>query len=239
MKKFLLFLILLPMLGFTQSKNVLSTFRVFPVPGKALEFKKALTAHIAKYHTTERKWRVFEVMSGPEAGAYLFIEGPQTWDEIEKSPKTTDAHTTDWDKTVEVFVSKTTNTDYLAFQEANSTVKQTDYVDNIILNHQVIATGMVEKAWNLMDKMKKVWVDGNESMAVYTAVASGEPTIVTSRRLKTGLKELDPSFSKPMAERYTAANGAGSWSEYLEAYSKAFSLRWSEHLQARPELSSK
>jgi hypothetical protein len=239
MKKLIFLLLFIPVIGFSQSAKVITSWRVFPTPGKTLEFKKALQAHMAKYHTTDRKWRIFEIMSGPDAGAFHFTEGPMSWDDMDKQAANTDAHTTDWDKTVEVFVSKTTNTGYSVYSENLSTAAQGDITKDIILTHMYVNPGMVGSATALVEKMKKAWVLGNESIAVYNTSASGEPQMVISRRLKTGLKEMDPSFMKSMPDRYREANGPNSWAEYSEEYAKAFSSRWSEHLQLRTDLSSK
>jgi hypothetical protein len=237
MKKVLLLLMFIPVLAFSQTKEVIGTFRVFPVPGKALEFKKALTAHVAKYHTTERKWRIFEVMTGPDAGAFHFVEGPSSWDSWEKAPQNTDAHITDWDKTVEVFVSKTTNSGYTTYNADMSTGKQSDYANNIILTHMYVSSGKISKAWDLVEKMKKAWELGNQSVAVYSTSFSGEPQIVTSRRLKNGLKELDAPDT--FADNYRKANGVNSWGDFMSSYEEAISSRWSEMLMFRADLSSK
>jgi hypothetical protein len=87
--------------------------------------------------------------------------------------------------------------------------------------------------------MKPAWTAGNESIAVYRVVASGEPQIVTVSRLKEGLKELDSSFRKPFPERYNEANGANAWMNFMKDYSNAVERRWSELLFYRADLSSK
>ena len=69
MRKIFLLCMLVPLLGISQNKTVISTFRVTPKPDKVVEFEKALAAHAQKYHTGDLKWRVFEIQSGPEAGA--------------------------------------------------------------------------------------------------------------------------------------------------------------------------
>ena len=239
MRKICMLLMFIPVFGFAQTKNISHTMRIFPAEGKIVELEKALAAHVQKFHTTEVRWRVYEIQTGPDAGGYQLNDGPLTWDDFDKRPKFNDAHQADWNKTVAIFISKTGTTSYVAYNEENSTVQLTDYSDKIVLNHMFISPGMVSRAWALIAKMKKPWADGNESIAVYSTVASGEPQIITSRRLKGGLKELDPSFNKPMAERYRTANGVDSWNDYMEEYAKAFSSRWSEMLLFRPDLSSK
>ena len=83
MRKLFLFCMLLPLLGVSQTKNVVSVTRVVPKVDKVLEFEKALTAHAQKYHTGDWKWRVFEIQSGPEFGAYHITEGPLSWEAVD------------------------------------------------------------------------------------------------------------------------------------------------------------
>jgi hypothetical protein len=102
-----------------------------------------------------------------------------------------------------------------------------------------IKPGMTNKATELVKKLKKVWVAGNESVAVYNVSLSGPPQIVTVTRLKQGLKELSPGFRKPMAERYNEVHGQGAWEYYLKDYAETFESRWNELLNFRADLSSK
>ena len=98
---------------------------------------------------------------------------------------------------------------------------------------------MINGVLDLQSKMRKVWQGGNESVAVYQAVTSGAPEIVSVTRLKNGLKELADGYRKPMPERYNAAFGAGAWDTYLADYAKCVDNRWSELLSFRADLSTK
>jgi hypothetical protein len=99
--------------------------------------------------------------------------------------------------------------------------------------------GMIGHLRDMAAKMKKAWIAGNESVAVYEPMFSGEPQIAIVTRLKGGLKELADGYRKPMAERYNAANGEGSFDYYLMDYAKYVESRWSEILSYRADLSSK
>ena len=79
MKRLLLLLLLLPVIGMSQTKNVINLFRIFPKIDKSLEFEKAFKAHAEKYHTGDRRWRVYEIQTGPDAGGFLVLEGPLSW----------------------------------------------------------------------------------------------------------------------------------------------------------------
>lgn len=239
MKKMFLFLMLLPCLGFSQEKNVVSADRVFPKPDKAAEFEKALTAHAQKYHTGNWKWRVFEIISGPDFGGFHITEGPNSWTTIDTRGAISKEHTADWNKNVGPVITEKGGSDFGTFNEEFSTVQLTDYADNIIIVHTFLKPGQIDKFKEELKKSKAAWAAGNESVAVYESFASGPPQITIVYRLKNGLKELEKDFRKPMKERYEAANGAGTWDAYLKVYADCVDSRWSEMLKYRADMSSK
>ncbi len=238
MKKIFLFCQLIPLIGLGQG-TVVSTFRVFPKIDKTIEFEKAFAAHAQKFHTGDWKWRVLSIESGPDAGGFHVVEGPLTWDQFDKRGNLGDAHTADWAKNVMPFTADRGTSGYSEYSADLSNVAITDYTDKIIITHMYPKSGMINQATDLVKRLKKVWQASGENVAVYRSVASGAPQIVTVARLKGGLKELAEGFRKPMAERFDAANGAGSWTQYLADYATAIDNRWSEMLFLRADLSSK
>ncbi len=239
MKKILIFLLLVPVLGMSQTKNVLNSFRVYPKPEKVSEFGKALANHAQKFHTGDWKWRVWSIESGPDAGGFMVTEGPNSWETMDKRGDISDQHTADWDNNVSPLTTSRGASDYLAFKADLSTVEMTDYADKIVITHMTARPGQVAATEELIKKLKKVWEGGKESIAVYSIVASGDPGYVTVSRLKNGLKELADGYRKPFPERYNDANGADSWNSYLKDYANAVEKRWSELLIYQPDLSSK
>jgi len=87
--------------------------------------------------------------------------------------------------------------------------------------------------------VQKAWQAGGESVAVYRAVGSGEPSYIYTTRLKQGYKELAKGFRKTLKERYNTINGEGSFDAWLKDYADVVEKRWSELLVYKPELSSK
>lgn len=239
MKKIFLFLMLAPLLAAGQNKNVISSFRVTPKTDKLVEFDKALAAHAQKYHSGDWKWRVFEVQSGPESGAFHVTEGPTSWDAMDGRGQISTEHQLDWDKNVAPLTTGEGGSSYGTFNADMSTVQLTDYADKIVIAHMYPKPGMIIQMTDLIKKMKKVWEAGNESVAVYNVVNSGEPQVSLVTRLKAGLKELDPSFRKSFSERYNAIYGEGTWNYWLEDYAKCVEKRWNEMLFYRADLSSK
>lgn len=240
MKKLLFLLLLVPVLGMSQTKNVISTFRAFPKVDKVLEFEAAMAAHAQKYHTGDWRWRVFEITSGPDAGGYHITEGPTSWTAFDTRGNLGTEHNNDWNRNVAIYLTDRQGlTGYSVFQDSLSTVALTDFATNIIITHIYPKPGMIVQVRELIEKQRKVWQAGNESVAVYNVTNSGAPQFSAVARLKGGLKELEPGFRAPFPERFDAINGAGSWDYYLEDYYKYVEKRWSEMLTLRPDLSSK
>ncbi|MFI5131463.1 MAG: hypothetical protein ACHQFX_15785 [Chitinophagales bacterium] len=239
MRKIFLLCMLVPLLGISQNKTVVSTFRVTPKPDKIAAFQKALAAHAQKYHKGDWKWRVFEVQSGPEYGAFHVTEGPNSWAGMDGRGDISKEHQMDWDNNVSPLTTGNGGASYSEFNADMSTVQLTDYADKIVIGHLFPKPGMIVKMTDMLKKLKKVWEAGNESVAVYNAVHSGDPQIATVTRLKGGLKDLDPSSSKTTGERYNAIYGAGAWDSWLADYANCVEKRWNEILFYRADLSSK
>lgn len=240
MKKLFIFFMLIPFLGFTQTKNVVTADRVFPKPDKAAEFEKAIASHALKFHTGNWKWRVYQIMSGPDYGGFHIVEGPNSWATLDTRGNISKEHTDDWNKMVAPYITDRGNTSVSTFNEELSMVKVTDYADNIIITHIYLKPGLIDKFKEELKKSKAAWTAGNESVAVYEVVASGAPQIVIVTRLKNGLKELEKDYRKPFKDRFNEANGANSYDDdYLKVFSECVESRWSEMLRYRAELSSK
>lgn len=239
MRKYFLMLLLIPVIGMSQSKTILTSNRIFAKNDKASEFEKALANHAQKYHKGDVAWRVWSIESGPDAGGYMVTEGPSNWSTLDGRADISPEHTTDWEKNVLPLTDGRGQSGYYDFQADLSTVQLTDYADKIVINHITAKPGKIYNVKNLAQGFKKVYEAGQESVAWYSVVFSGEPGYIQVTRLKNGLKELASDYRKPMAERYNAVNGAGAFDVYLKDYADAVQSRWSELLTYRPKLSSK
>lgn len=238
MKKNLLLFLLVPIIGFSQTKNVISTFRVFAKPDKSLELEKALAAHAQKYHSGDWKWRVFEIQSGPDAGGLHVTEGPNSWTTLDGRGTLGVEHTTDWAKNVMPLTTGMSGESYSVFREDLSTIKATEYTTKISINHVYPKTGEGHKVEARLKKLKKVWEASRASVAVYESHLSGEPQFAIVTRHKDGWKEKEPGFLKPMKDRYDAVHGEGAYEEWINSTSN-ISRSWGEMLMLRPDLSSK
>ncbi len=169
----------------------------------------------------------------------MVTEGPSNWSTLDGRKDISAEHTNDWEKNVLPLTVGQGQSGYYEFQPDLSTVQLTDYADKILITHLTAKPGKVNSVMNLEQRLKKVWQGGKESVAVYSVVYSGEPGYIQVTRLKDGLKELASDYRKPMAERFSEADGAGTFDAWLKDYSDAVQSRWSELLTYKPKLSSK
>lgn len=239
MRKMLVIWLLIPFIGFSQQKNVINVTKVFAKPEKIAEFEKALTNHAQKYHTGDWKWRVWAIQSGPDAGGYMITEGPNTWDKLDGRADLGAEHTLDWSNSVSPLTEGQGSQAFFEFDVDLSTVELTDYADKILITHMITKPGKINSTVDMLKKMKNTWKAGNESVAVYRSVGSGDPSFIYVTRLKQGLKELAFDFRKPLKDRYDGANGQGSFDVFLKDYADAIDKRWAELVFYQPALSSK
>lgn len=239
MKRIILLLLLTPLLGISQNKNVVNVNRVFPKVDKVLEFEKALAAHAQKYHTGDWKWRVWEIQSGPDAGGYHITEGPTSWETLDTRGNLGTEHNTDWNKTVTIYLTERGSSMYSVYQDSLSTVALTDYADKINITHYYPKAGWAGKLYDGLKKFKKVWEAGGESVAVYSSSSSGPAQYAVVNRYKAGLKEKARDFRKPFKERYEAIYGPDSWDDWIDILRDNVKEVWSELLFYRADLSSK
>ncbi len=230
---------LLPVLGMSQNKNVISGTRTFPKADKVLEFEKALASHSQKYHTGDWKWRVFEISSGPHAGGYLIVEGPVSWEQLDTRGNLGTEHNNDWNKNVAIYTTDRSTSDYLVFDTSLSTVMITDYAEKINITHIYQKIGFGGKVNEMIKSMRPVWKAAGQSVAVYTASSSGPAGYLIVTRYKNGLKERAEGYRKPFKERYEAIHGEDSWNDFMEIQRNYIQDQWSELLFMRTDLGSK
>jgi hypothetical protein len=236
---FFLLAMALPFAGIGQTKNVLSTHRVFPKVDKVLEFEKAIAAHAQKYHTGDVAWRVFAIQSGPDAGGFHITEGPTNWAAEDARGDLGAAHKEDWNKNVAIYLTDRQSAAYSLYIDSLSTVALGDFSDKINIAHVYPKIGQGDNVVNMIKKLKKTWAAVGLSVAVYSASSSGRAQYTLVTRYKQGLKEREPGFRKPFKEAYEAVNGEGSYAQYLKDAVEYVEDNWSELLFLRKDLSSK
>lgn len=237
MSKLFLVLFLLPIFAAGQEKTVISFNRVFVKTDKVQAFEKSLAAHAQKYHKGDVSWRVNFIESGPNSGGYLIVEGPTTWEAMDKRGDLGAEHTNDWEKNVMPLTIEKFESGYMVYRADLSTVQLSAFSDKTAINHVFYKPGYFDDSEAMLKNFKKAW-EGSQTVAVYEASSSGPPQFIIVTRYKDGLKERTAGYLKPLKERYEAANGAGTWSNYTTFLRNAIDHTWSEMITYRKELSS-
>ena len=232
-------MMLLPMVAMAQTKNLLSTHRVFPKMDKVMEFEAGLAAHAQKYHTGDVRWRVSKIQSGPDAGGYHIAEGPTSWEGEDTRGDLGAAHMQDWNKNIAMYLTDRQSVSYSVYIDTLSTIALTDYTDKFNISHIYPKLGQSDNVVAMLSKLKKAWAAGGMTVAVYAVSSSGPTQYAVVTRYKQGLKERTPGFRKPFKEIYEGANGAGSWAKYINDITLYIDEQWSELLFVREDLSSK
>ena len=239
MRRFFLLCLLVPVIGMSQTKNVVSVQRLFPKVDKVLEFEKALTTHAQKYHTADAKWRVYEITSGPDAGGYQVVEGPFNWSGLDARGNLGSEHMLDYNKAVATNLTDNYQSGYYEYQESLSTVALTEFSNKIQITHWFPKPGYGMAMRGLIEKMKKVWQSDGATVAVYMTSASGPAQYTMVTRYKNGFKDRDIVNPANFRERFEKVNGTGSFDEYLDVLRNKMDKSWSELLEMRPDLGSK
>ncbi len=231
-------LLVLPLLTAAQEKNVISYNRILVKGNQIQAFEKALTTHSQKYHKEDVRWRVYAIESGQDAGSYLIIEGPTTWEAMDKRGNLGTEHTNDWERIIMPMTTEKIESGYMVFRPDLSTTQLGEFTDKAAVNHVYYKPGYAEESEVILKNLKKTWDASGQTIAVYESSSSGPPHYIVVTRYKQGLKERTPGFYKPMKERYETENGNGSWNDYQTFLKNGISHSWSEMISHRKELGS-
>ena len=238
MKLLILLLLALPLSVICQERNVVHYNRFFIKPGKGLDFEKALTDHVSKYHTSKSKWKVYKIMSGPDAGGYQVVEGPFSWDDIDAQGNLDQIHQQHWNNTISGMLADRTQSGFSVYRADLSTIALEDYSNKIAISHIFPKPGYTLDMEELIKKLKKSWESGGNTVAVYEASSSGPQQYIFVTRYKQGLKERNKGFRKPFKDLYNQSNGENSFDDYIKSVRMYLDHTWNELLSFQPDLSS-
>lgn len=236
---FMLLIMVMPLWSMAQTKNVISTHRVFPKIDKVSEFERALANHAQKYHSGDAAWRVFAIQTGPDMGGYQINEGPKTWESEDARGDLGAAHMEDWNKNVAIYLTDKQSAGYYEFIDSLSSVAIGDVTDKINITHVYPKMGQNDNVVLMIKRLQKTWEASGVSVAVYKSNSSGQFHYLIVTRYKEGLKEKTPGFRKPFKDVYEEVNGQGSYAQYQKDLAEYLEQSWSELLFVKKDLGSK
>lgn len=224
MKKILLMLLMVTTLAvYAQPPQPLTDLAtvntVKPKKGQKMAFEAAYKVHVAKFHKTDEKMTVYEILSGPNSGSYHIVNSGKTFADFDKERPDAAVHSLDLDKTFFPLLDETMNGTYR-------------FIDSVSLRPDVVAESFIvtvnhlkstlnfadyrrEQARSVkINSMSKGGFIGNLSVSFFEQLWDGSDQVTVSiRNLKDGFKSL--------AANYYGANPAGA-SSFRDVYAKDY-----------------
>ena len=201
-----------------QGKTLYEVNVVKPKSGMTSAFEAKWKEHLAKFHKTDDKRTVYEVMNGPHSGEYHIVEGPISYADMDKEMAKSKEHGLDLEK------------NFSPYLEPNSMNATYRWDDTASFNGKVAAEKfqitVTHVKWNMItetirESRRGSLINAKLSQAnnlplrfsvnVYTKIMSGsDPVRVSIRNLKDGFKELETDYygPNPMANQPNAFKDA-------------------------------
>jgi len=204
----------------TQVKDLVTVNTVKPKPGQKMAFEAAYKLHIAKFHKTEEKINVYEILSGEYAGYYHLVEAGRSYEDFDKTRPDAAAHALDLDKNFFPLLEDTRNATY-RFMDSLS-LRSDVVAESFVVSVNHLKDGLViadyrreaARTVNIQKKLKNPFFQ-NLSVSVFEQLWDGSDQIVVSiRNLKDGFKSLQAGYYGPPAP----AGTPGLRDEYVKEY---------------------
>jgi len=241
MKKFFYLFLFLPFLCMSQSSAEYKIFEntlLVPNPAQQNQFEAGLAAHNKKYHGKgDYRAMVYLIMSGPNAGSYIWSMGETTWSAMDKRPADND-HDADWNANVLQYLTPQSNQSYWQEKSELSRFNE-NAVKGLVVDYYDVKRGKMKEALALIAKIKKVYTDKlpNEAYGVFTnefsSTKEGKDIAVVSFFGKSAWISTDNALPKKFDEVY----GKGGWDQFMKDWLAVTDGSESELWLAQPKLS--
>jgi hypothetical protein len=230
MNQFLLLLfIATSLIANSQKTDLVTVNTVKPKKGQKMAFEAAYKQHVVKFHKTDEKISVYEVLSGPDAGFYHLVNNGRSFADFDKERSDASAHNLDLDKTFFPLLDETVNGTFR-------------FIDSLSLRPEVTAEAFVitvrhlKNGLNLEDyrrelgrairlnKMAKGAFIENLTVSFFEQLWDGSDQVTVSiRNLKDGFKSLEqgyypanPAGSSTFRQEYEKTYGATAWDDRVK-----------------------
>ena len=207
----------------SQGKTLYRVNFVKPKAGMKSAFESSWKTHLAKFHKTEDKRNVYEVLSGPHAGEYHIVEGPIAYADMDTEKSNAKEHGLDLEKNFTPYLEPNNMSGVFRWDDSASFNGKVE-ADKFLVTITHIKLGMQNET---LREAKRSVVIQNKLMQAnnvplrfssnyYAQIWAGsDPVHVAIRNLKDGFKELENNYygPNPMANQPTA---------FRDAYTKEY-----------------
>ena len=252
MKKiFFLLLSVITIAAYSQKTDLSTVNTVKPKNGQKMTFEAAYKQHIAKFHKTEEKITVYEILSGPYIGYYHLVNRDRSFADMDKERADATAHNLDLDKTFFPLLEETINGTYR-------------FIDSLSLRPDVVAEKYVVTVRHLkqslnIDDYRRELARGvklnrsakgpfieNLSVTYFEQLWDGSDQVTVSiRNLKDGFKSLEsgyfgaaPTGGPTFRDEYVKAYGYDDWDKRVKLMDDAVEKTEVYTMKLRKDLSS-
>lgn len=252
MKQILTLLLLAAtIVAYSQKKDLVTVNSVRPKKGQKMAFEAAYKQHVAKFHKSDEKISVYEILTGDYMGTYLLVNGGRSYADFDTERPDAAAHNLDLDKTFYPLLEETRNATYR-------------YVDSLSLRPEVVAESFqvtmnhLKQGINMGDYIKeisrnvKIWgmMKGpfweSLSGSFFDQLWDGShPVTVSSRKLKDGFKSLEQGYYATNApgtptfrDEYIKLYGYDAWDARVKVLDNAIDKSEVYLMKLRKDLSS-
>jgi hypothetical protein len=224
-KSFFLWLcIIAAFLANGQGKTLYTVNVVKPKAAMKSVFEARWKQHLAKFHKTDDKRTVYEVMSGAHMGEYHIVEGPFSFEEMDKERSNGKEHGLDLEKNYFPMLEDNRFNGTYSWDDTASyrgTVKADKFQVSVthIKFGQMQSTLREARRSSLI--IAKLPTPGALSSNTYIKIWAGsDPVIIGIRNLKDGYKELETDYYGPnrnpanaFQTAYVKDYGQAAWDE--------------------------
>jgi hypothetical protein len=232
--------------GFAQDDApavVFDQIMITPQPTKIAEFYKAVAEHNKQFHTeAPRQVAVYQIMTGPNTGKYIWNLGPCTWAELDERPMDA-AHDKHWSSTVTPTLTTDANGTFWRFHPKLSSMNNDFKLNMLDITFWDIKQGMgnFDKATAIIEKFVKVYQTEypDDNFGIYSNVmgstAEGRDMAIV------GFKDNYAAMAvqhPDLPEKFNAMHGEGSFEKTMQEWGDLLQGSASEMWLYMPELST-
>jgi hypothetical protein len=197
-----------------QGKTLYEVNIVKPKPGMRSTFEAKWKEHLAKFHKSDDKRAVYEVVSGPRNGEYHIVEGPIAYADMDIDRPNGKEHGIDLEKNFSPYLEPNSmNATYRWDDTASFNGKVEADKFQVTVTHVKFGMQMetLREAKRSSLINAKINPANRFSYNYYVQIWAGSnPVVVTIRNLKDGFKELEQNYygPNPMANQPNAFRDA-------------------------------
>ena len=184
-----------------QGKTLYTVNFIKPKSGMRSAFEASWKTHLAKFHKTEDKRNVYEIMSGPDIGGYQIVEGPIAYADMDLEKPNAKEHGLDLEKSFYPMLEDKRMTATYRWDDTasfNGNVKADKFLVTVTHVKSGLITETIRESRRGSLIQAKLNPNSPFSSNVYGQIWSGtDPVRVSVRNLKDGFKELENNYYGP------------------------------------------